>query len=219
MCSPAGSLTCGVTPASGRNPANDTQAMARVWRDGQRKVVYIYRLLLTGTIEEKIYQRQLTKQALSGAVVGQAAGGAKDASRSAFTLEELRDLFTLREDTLCDTHELLGCECVADAAAQPPPASVHRPVRVARIARRLRYDRLAGADAVRAWHSGSQVADATRDGRSTSAACEHGSIACRRRFPAMRCNGAVPGSGPTRSVTLLMRTRHQRVRSRIWWRG
>lgn len=27
------------------NPANDDQAMARVWRDGQKKPCYIYRLL------------------------------------------------------------------------------------------------------------------------------------------------------------------------------
>jgi len=27
------------------NPANDDQAMARVWRDGQRKQCYIYRLI------------------------------------------------------------------------------------------------------------------------------------------------------------------------------
>ena len=32
------------------NPANDDQAMARVWRDGQTKQVYIYRLLSTGEI-------------------------------------------------------------------------------------------------------------------------------------------------------------------------
>ena len=30
------------------NPANDDQAMARIWRDGQKKQVYIYRLLSTG---------------------------------------------------------------------------------------------------------------------------------------------------------------------------
>ena len=34
--------------------------MARVWRDGQKKTVYVYRLLTTGTIEEKMYQRQVT---------------------------------------------------------------------------------------------------------------------------------------------------------------
>ena len=46
-----------------------TQAMARVWRDGQKKHCYIYRLLATGTIEEKIFQRQAHKKALSSCVV------------------------------------------------------------------------------------------------------------------------------------------------------
>lgn len=32
------------------------KALARVWRDGQKKTCYIYRLFSTGTIEEKIYQ-------------------------------------------------------------------------------------------------------------------------------------------------------------------
>lgn len=36
------------------NPANDQQAMARVWREGQTKPVWIYRLLTTGSIEEKV---------------------------------------------------------------------------------------------------------------------------------------------------------------------
>lgn len=31
------------------------QAAARVWRDGQKKRVYIYRFLSTGTIEEKVF--------------------------------------------------------------------------------------------------------------------------------------------------------------------
>ncbi|XP_070187722.1 DNA repair and recombination protein RAD54B-like isoform X2 [Littorina saxatilis] len=51
------------------NPANDLQAMARVWRDGQKRQVYIYRLLTTGSLEEKVYQRQISKQGLSGAVM------------------------------------------------------------------------------------------------------------------------------------------------------
>lgn len=40
------------------NPANDLQAMARVWREGQRKRVWIYRLLTAGSIEEKVSGEQ-----------------------------------------------------------------------------------------------------------------------------------------------------------------
>ncbi|KYR01271.1 SNF2-related domain-containing protein [Tieghemostelium lacteum] len=88
------------------NPANDAQAMARVWREGQKKVVSIYRLLTTGTIEEKIYQRQLTKVALSTSVVE------GDSNNSpAFETRDLKDIFTLKEDTICDTHDMLSCKC------------------------------------------------------------------------------------------------------------
>ena len=48
------------------NPANDKQAAARVWRDGQKKRVYIYRMLCAGSIEEKVFERQLSKEGLSG---------------------------------------------------------------------------------------------------------------------------------------------------------
>lgn len=51
------------------NPKNDQQAMGRVWRTGQKKEVHIYRLITQGTIEEKIYQRQLSKESLSLHVV------------------------------------------------------------------------------------------------------------------------------------------------------
>ncbi len=36
------------------NPATDKQAAARVWRDGQKKQVYVYRFITTGSIEEKV---------------------------------------------------------------------------------------------------------------------------------------------------------------------
>ncbi|XP_053343890.1 DNA repair and recombination protein RAD54B isoform X1 [Clarias gariepinus] len=92
------------------NPANDIQAMARVWRDGQRKTVHIYRFLTTGTIEEKIYQRQVSKQGLSGAVVDLGKKG----EHINFSVEELRDLFTFDPNTDCLTHDLLGCKCSGD---------------------------------------------------------------------------------------------------------
>ncbi|CAL1276672.1 unnamed protein product [Larinioides sclopetarius] len=89
------------------NPANDLQAMARIWRDGQKHSVYIYRLLTTGTIEEKIFQRQLSKQCLSGSVLNPSGK-----EKLKFSREELKDLFTFHEDSQCVTHDLINCECL-----------------------------------------------------------------------------------------------------------
>jgi superfamily II DNA or RNA helicase len=90
------------------NPANDAQAMGRVWRDGQKKKVFIYRMLCAGTIEEKIYQRQVSKQGLSANVVDM-----KDDSKQHFSTEDLKQLFAYRPDSLSDTHDLLLCDCQA----------------------------------------------------------------------------------------------------------
>lgn len=87
------------------NPANDAQAMGRVWRDGQKKRVFIYRLLSTGTIEEKVYQRQVSKQGLSANVVDM-----QEDSKQHFTLEELKSLFSFKSDTSSETHDLLRCD-------------------------------------------------------------------------------------------------------------
>ncbi|XP_010831803.1 PREDICTED: DNA repair and recombination protein RAD54B isoform X1 [Bison bison bison] len=92
------------------NPATDIQAMSRVWRDGQKHPVHIYRLLTTGTIEEKIYQRQISKQGLSGAVVDLS----KTSDHIQFSVEELKNLFTLHESSHCVTHDLLDCECTGE---------------------------------------------------------------------------------------------------------
>ncbi|KAM9096629.1 DNA repair and recombination protein RAD54B isoform X2 [Sarcophilus harrisii] len=99
------------------NPATDIQAMARVWRDGQKHSVHIYRLLTTGTIEEKIYQRQISKQGLSGAVVDLS----KTSEHIQFSVEELKNLFTLHEDSDCVTHDLLDCECMGRKDHQAKP--------------------------------------------------------------------------------------------------
>jgi DNA excision repair protein ERCC-6 len=45
------------------------QARERAWRIGQTKNVTIYRLLTSGTIEEKIYHRQIFKQFLTNRVL------------------------------------------------------------------------------------------------------------------------------------------------------
>lgn len=87
------------------NPAADQQALARVWRDGQRKDCFVYRFIATGTIEEKIFQRQSHKQSLSSCVVD----SAEDVERH-FSLDGLRELFQYRGDTRSDTHDTFKCK-------------------------------------------------------------------------------------------------------------
>lgn len=87
------------------NPALDLQAMARIHRDGQKKPCFIYRFVTQGAMDEKIFQRQVTKTGLADSIVdGKAAA-------SGFSTAELRDLFSLDEEDDCQTHRLLGCEC------------------------------------------------------------------------------------------------------------
>lgn len=91
------------------NPANDKQAAARVWRDGQKKRVYIYRFLSTGTIEEKVYQRQMSKEGLQK-VIQQEQGNTKMQDQGcSLSTEDLRDLFTFHEQVRSEIHENLKC--------------------------------------------------------------------------------------------------------------
>ncbi|KHO01128.1 recombinational repair protein [Metarhizium album ARSEF 1941] len=87
------------------NPAADQQALARVWRDGQKKDCFVYRFIATGTIEEKIFQRQSHKQSLSSCVVD----SAEDVERH-FSLDSLRELFQYRPNTTSDTHDTFKCK-------------------------------------------------------------------------------------------------------------
>lgn len=50
------------------NPSTDMQARERAWRIGQKKEVTVYRLITSGTIEEKVYHRQIYKQFLTNKV-------------------------------------------------------------------------------------------------------------------------------------------------------
>ncbi|XP_078713731.1 DNA excision repair protein ERCC-6-like [Lampetra fluviatilis] len=75
------------------NPATDAQAVDRAYRIGQTDNVIIYRLITCGTMEEKIYRRQIFKESL----IRQTTGDKKNPFRY-FSQQELRELFIL-EDT------------------------------------------------------------------------------------------------------------------------
>ena len=74
------------------NPQTDIQARERAWRLGQKRAVTIYRLVTTGTIEEKIYQRQIFKTAITNRVLQDPK------QKRLFSSGELKELFTLKED-------------------------------------------------------------------------------------------------------------------------
>lgn len=74
------------------NPSTDIQARERAWRIGQQRHVIIYRLLTAGTIEEKIYHRQVFKLYLTNRIL-------KDAKQKRFfKTNDLHELFTLGHD-------------------------------------------------------------------------------------------------------------------------
>jgi DNA excision repair protein ERCC-6 len=74
-------------------PPGDAQARERAWRFGQEREVTIYRLITAGTIEEKIYHRQIFKTALSNKILQDPK------QRRMFSQRDLKDLFTLTADS------------------------------------------------------------------------------------------------------------------------
>lgn len=90
------------------NPATDLQAMARIYRQGQQKACFIYRLFTTGTIEEIILQRQMQKGNLATIAVDAQASSGQKQRFGGFSEEELRDCFTLKKNCVSDTKLKLG---------------------------------------------------------------------------------------------------------------
>ncbi|ETN66628.1 DNA repair and recombination protein RAD54 [Anopheles darlingi] len=108
------------------NPANDLQAMSRVWRDGQTRTVFIYRLLTAFSIEERIFQRQISKTSLSGTVVDQK----RNMNNLQFSDEELKDLFSFvdpQHANDCLTHSLLECPCAGIGTIPEPEVTDDEP--------------------------------------------------------------------------------------------
>ncbi|PAA88723.1 hypothetical protein BOX15_Mlig019797g3, partial [Macrostomum lignano] len=74
------------------NPCTDLQARERAWRIGQQRDVVIYRLLSSGTIEEKVYHRQIFKQFLANRILRDPR------QRRFFKANNLDELFALKDD-------------------------------------------------------------------------------------------------------------------------
>lgn len=103
------------------NPAIEEQAMARIHRQGQRRECKIYRFIIKGGIEEKIWMRQIVKRGLADAFLGGAgvAGEPGNKSVAAFSREELRHLFRFEQSSTLRIHELIGCECGGKGVLNP----------------------------------------------------------------------------------------------------
>lgn len=71
------------------NPMTDIQARERAWRLGQARPVVVYRLISKGTIEEKIYQRQIFKLLLSNRVLDDPK------QKALFSKSQIQELFEL----------------------------------------------------------------------------------------------------------------------------
>ncbi|HPQ97185.1 MAG TPA: C-terminal helicase domain-containing protein, partial [Thiolinea sp.] len=69
------------------NPAVEQQATDRAYRIGQDKPVFVYKLLVENTVEEKILRLQEKKQQLADGIYGDGPEAVQP-----FTQEELMDL-------------------------------------------------------------------------------------------------------------------------------
>ena len=75
--------------------------------------MYVIQSLFKNTLVEKIFQRQIMKQGLSGSVVDHDVN-----TKRHFTRDELKDIFSLNETTLSDTHDLIGCSCCSSSSSK-----------------------------------------------------------------------------------------------------
>ena len=79
------------------NPATDAQAVDRSYRIGQVNDVMVYRFVTCGTIEEKIYRRQISKVGLLKSVTGNSN------QQRYFSKAELKEVFKLEDPTMSQT--------------------------------------------------------------------------------------------------------------------
>ncbi|HOK71183.1 MAG TPA: DEAD/DEAH box helicase, partial [Bacillota bacterium] len=79
------------------NPAVEDQATDRAFRIGQKKNVNVYKFLCGGTVEERIDQMIDEKRALADSIIGTGEEWITEMST-----DELRNIFTLRDESIID---------------------------------------------------------------------------------------------------------------------
>ena len=70
---------------------------------------FVYRFISMGMIEEKIFQHQASKQALSSCMADE-----KQRTEHHFSGDDLWQLFLFKEHMLCETHDTFKCKRCRD---------------------------------------------------------------------------------------------------------
>jgi hypothetical protein len=81
-------------------PAEDSQAVDRAYRIGQTKKVFVYRMITAGTVEEKMYEKQVHKDGIRRAVFTE-----DTTIERHFDKDDLRKLFNLAPPGVCEVME------------------------------------------------------------------------------------------------------------------
>jgi SNF2 family DNA or RNA helicase len=76
-----------------RNPAVENQAIDRVYRLGQQKNVQVHRIVIQGSIEDRILELQDNKQKLADGVLGDGDGEVGDQRGGRLSIGDLMRLF------------------------------------------------------------------------------------------------------------------------------
>lgn len=80
------------------NPAEDSQAVDRCFRIGQSKKVTVYRFIAAGTVEERMYEKQVFKEGIKRAIMTNKGSS----TERYFDKDDLRRLFQLAPEGCCE---------------------------------------------------------------------------------------------------------------------
>lgn len=85
------------------NPTDDSQAVDRCYRIGQKRPVEVYRFIAAGTVEEKTYEKQIFKDGINRVVTTNSGSN----TERYFDKKDLSSLFKLAPEGKCELLEKL----------------------------------------------------------------------------------------------------------------